>query len=1062
MIFSSRFWQRIFLTMLVSTLAVAAATPEIGGRRSLQLELSKEQQSAKVTVPIGVSTVILQKFKREGGWTKITSRAAVPGVMRFKLPTGGEIGRWRAIGTVEVATGARDKFPASFYLGKNQFDPAKSSASNGAVGGIAREGDAILAPGLSSNGAAVSSPVEADIWKVDGNTVYFFNQLRGLQVLNLTDPADPRLTASLRLPAVGQDLYLLPGDGKDRTLVLLTQNWSNGDGNRTRINVVKVSGGDVEITNTREVPGYLSDSRMVGNRLILATTVYNSSVIDTDDSWNVRTNLTEWIIAPDKAPQADGETVIEGNSPVIAAGAEWLAVAVNPNNRWDVSEVSVFAVRPSGLVRMAAPFTTEGSVEGKFGMQWSNNVLTTISEKNRRQGIWSPVTVLENFRAWAPEVIHPLILETRIGRLTLADGESLFATRFAGNKAYIVTFLQTDPLFVVDLSDPSAPVVAGEIKVPGWSTHLEPLGDLLFSIGWESNTVVASLFDVANPASPQLLRRLKLGDSGTYSEAMWDEQALKVLPEAGLAMIPLSSYGGKSGTASSLVQLLDIDTVGRDLRLRGTISHEFDARRADLLGNAVVSISQRVLVTADVTDRDAPSILAEVSLAWPVDRVFETGGYLIQIENGSWYGGGRGTVRVSSAKSSEAILSETDLGSGTVKAADCRDGKLYVLRDTSSSGSYGWYFRAPTTGNAGDGKFILDIYDTSAAPALTLLGSCSVVPPENGQIALDRLLWPQPNRPAVVVDFRYSYWYGWGRPIALFDTLVATTGLVSTGGSVTGQLPTEPISTGLVKAAAPTKIGIGLPYRPYWIPQKGPRLVVFDTTDLQNPTAGEPLVLGPDGTTFNNTAEAADGLVVLGNSQWKNLKSDQWYAYGLALQTARVVAVEPSGTPIVRPLVDLPGALFAITELDRNGFLAFTRTPGDGDTSTVEVSACDGIDAFSITSIEVPAYGEITAGGRRLFVATDEGVERHRLTQDGIFADESPIDLGWTPYSLRWIDGTLIGGTWNALFAVDAAGNDVTKWKFPTWNPGIDHVVLGSGGDLLVPFGDYGVERLSR
>ena len=1036
MTLKTRFWQRILLLLLASTWAVFAATPATGGRRALQIELSRDLQTAKVNVPDGVATVILQRFKREGGWTKVASREATPGVMRFKLPESGAKARWRAIGQVKAATPSREKFPAAFYRGKNQFEPVKTTASStsGILGG-----NSTSLPGIKSD-SSVSSPVEADIWKIDGNTVYFFNQLRGLQVLDVTDPADPRLTASLRLPAVGQDLYLLPGSGKERTLVLLTQN-SNNYSERIRINVVKVSGSTVEITNTRDVPGYLSDSRMVDNRLILAATEWNLSEDNVKGSWDVRSRLSEWIINPGVVPQADGETSIEGYNPVIAASADWLALAVNPKGRWDVSEVSVFAIRSSGLVRMAAPFTTEGSVAGKFAMQWSNNVLTTISQKNDSEDGWSPVTVLENFRAWAPEVVHAAVLETRLGRLPLAEGESLFATRFAGNKAYIVTFLRTDPLFVVDLSDPANPVVAGEIEVPGWSSHLEPLGDLLFSIGWESNTVVASLFDVADPASPQLLRRLKLGEPGTYSEAMWDEKALRVLPEAGLAMIPLASYDWKSGASSSMVQLLDIDAVGRDLSLRGAIAHEFDARRADLLENAVVSISQRVMVTADISDRDAPSILSEVSLAWPVDRVFEIGDYLIQIENGSSYGGGNATARISPANATEAILSETVLGKGTVKAADCRDGKLYILRDTSASRSF-YYFRSPMVEDSNPGKLVLDIYDASKAPELTLLGSCSVATSDSGQMALDHLLWPQPNRPAMVMDFRYSYWYNWGGPIRLFDA----------GGT-----------TGLVQAATPRKVAAtSLVYRPYWAPQKAPRLIVFDTTDLQNPTAGDPVVLGPDGSSINRTAEAADGLIVLGNTQWRKPKTDEWFESGTSLQTARVIEVESSGTPVVRPLVDLPGELFAVSELDRGGFLAFTRRISYGEPSLVEVSACDGYDAFSIATTEVPAYREITAGGRRIFIASENGVDRRRLSDDGVFVNEEPLEIGWSPYTLHWIDGTLIGGNWRALFAADAAGTEVTKWKFPTWNPGVERIVIGSGGDLLVPFGDYGVERLER
>ncbi|MEO5915427.1 MAG: beta-propeller domain-containing protein [Luteolibacter sp.] len=1028
-----RLWQKLILMLFASTL-LGVAAPTSGGRKSLEIVLTKDHETAKVTVPAGVTTVTLQKFKREGGWTKVASRDAVPGVMRFKLPKAGGNDRWRAIGRFEVTVASHDKFPASFYSGENSFKPGKADTSSVTTPG--RFDDAGLQGGLPSGDV----PVEADIWKVDGDTVYFFNQLRGLQVLNLANPADPRITASLRLPAVGQDLYLLPGSGKERNLVLLTQGWSSKEGDWTRINLVKVSGGKAEITNTRDVPGYLADSRMVGNRLILATSEWNQSVDETEDEWNTRSHLTEWLCAGGKTPQAAGETVIEGDSPVIATGADWLALAVYPNGQWDVSEVSVFAIRENGLVRMAQPVRTKGVVPGKFAMQWSNNVLTTVSERNNSENGWFPVTVLENFRAWDPDVVHPMIFEGYgpLGSLQLAKGESLFATRFAGDKAYIVTFLQTDPLFVIDLSDPKNPMVAGQIEVPGWSSHLEPLGDLLFAIGWESNTVVASLFDVADPAAPQLLRRVKLGAPGTYSEAMWDEQALKLLPGAGLALIPLTSYDGDSGESKSVVQLLDVDTAGRDLHVRGTISHEFDARRADLLGNTVVSISQRVMVAADVTNRDAPAILSEVSLAWPVDRVFETGGYLLQIEDGSWYRG-QPVVRVSPAKSSESILSETSLGKGAVKAADCRDGKLYVLRDTGSAPLF--FYSSRIIGNSTGGKLVLDIYDVSSAPALTLLGSCIVNAVEGGQIAMDHLLWPQPNRPALVMDFRYSFWFGWG-PIFV-DNNTATT---------------------FAAAAAPlkTKASVLVDLRPYWVPEKAPRLIVFDTTDPQNPVAADPVVLGPDGTIFNRIGAAADGLIVLGNSQWKDIATDEWLGSTVALQTARVIEVESSGSPIVRPLVDLPGELFAVTELDHAGFLAFTRTSGDFESTTLQVSACDGYDAFSVASLEAPPYVAITAGGRRLFVATEDGVERHRLTEDGTFATESPLEVGWQPDSLRWIDGTLVGGKWNALFASDAADSDVTKWKFPTWNPGVERVILGDNGDVIVPFGDYGVERLER
>lgn len=1038
-------WQRFCLLLLTGIfLGSAGPLSAAVGRKLLDLELSSDHRSAKVKVPKGVANVTIQMFDRQGGWSKVITAKAASGVMNFKLPAIGTRHpilakniRWRALGMYDLADVSHDKFPASFYKGLNKFGSVKLAA--GSQNG--RLGINIGGPAINDMTGSPSAniPEEADIWKIDGNTIYFFNQLRGLQVLDLTDPTDPHLTASLRLPAVGQDLYLLPGAaGEARTVVLLTEGWSDTAGQWTRINLVKVSAGKAEITFTQDVPGGMSDSRLAGNRLILATTEWNYSDVASAEGWSSRSRLSEWLLGPNKAPVAAGETVIEGYSPLIASGPDWLALAVHPTDNWNVSDVSVFAVRQSGLVPMGPPTRTEGSIASKFGIQWTNNVLTTISESNSSDSSWSPVTVLENFRVLAPGIMPTNTPDNHLGRLELANGESLFATRMAGDKAYVVTYLQTDPLWVVDLADPENPVIAGQIEVPGWSTHLEPIGDMLLAIGWDSNTVVASLFDVADAANPNLLRRVNLGAPGSYSEALWDEKALKVLPDAGLALVPLTTYDSETGESSSVVRLLDIDLTARDLRLRGKITHEFDPRRADLIGNTVVSISQRVLVDADITDRDAPAVLSEVSLAWPVDRVLAANGYMFQIEEGRWYGGGRATVRVSPANASEAILTETDLGDGTVKAADYRDGKLYILRQSGSGRSF--YLRSPILGTTGENTITLDIYDTSAAPALTLLGSCSLNPGSGGQISGDSLLWPRPNRPALVLDYRYSYWFGWGGPI-LMDAVKTI---------ATAAMP--------VKIKAP----IVVDPQPYWTPEKAPQLILFDTSNPQTPEVGDPVNLGIAGTTLTGASGAADGLIVLGTSQWQDPTTDAWLDYGKAYQFAKVMEVLSSGTPIVRPPVNLPGELFAVTELDAAGFLAFTRTSNDDQSTTLQVSASDGVDAFLIDSLNEPAYTVAVAGGRRLYVAKENGVERHLLGPDGTFVTESTLEIGWTPYSLRWLDGNLIGTNWRSLFATDAASDTVEQWDFQSWYLSIDRVALTIDGDLLVPFGDYGAERLAR
>ena len=1038
---SRRVFPWLFAALMIGGTGTFAAS--VSGQKTLKMKLSADRLTAEVTVPEGVGSVTLQKYQRDGGWQKVVTQTAVVGVMKFTLPATNKSVQWRALGWYEVETASRSKFPARFYKGKSKFGPVKAN------GGSWLGSRALAVPTAGIDAGAVTNadtPVEADIWKVDGNTVYFFNQLRGLQVLDLTNPADPRLTASLRLPAVGQDLYVLPGaTTADRTIILLTEGWTQDGGQWTRIQQVKVSGGKAEIGYSQEVTGSLADSRLAGNRLILATTENAGTGGTVTNGGSVKCHLSEWLLAPGQAPVAAAETLIEGTSPLISSGPEWLALAVHPDGQWDVADVAVFAVRPSGLIRMGDPVRTEGAIADKYAMQWSGNVLTTISERYKTGTTWSPTTVLETFRAWAPEEVPPVADSGRLGRLELATGESLHATRFAGNKAYVVTFLQTDPLWVVDLSDPAKPLVAGQLAVPGWSSRLEPIGDMLFAIGWESGTVVASLFDVANPAAPALLRRLSLGAAGTFSQAMWDDQALKILPDAGLALIPLNTYDPLSGQWLPLLQLLDIDTVARDLRLRGEVAHAFDARRADLLGETVVSISQRVLVTADITDRDAPDMLAEVSLAWPVDRVLDAGDYLLEIEDGGrWYpSGSRATVRVSPANAPEQILAETDLGDGSVRAAECRNGKLYILRDQGASVPiyYLNYMRTMDGTGSSEGPLVMDIYDTTAVPTLTLVGSCSVPLPSGAQVATDRLLWPQPDRPAVVLDYRFVYWFCWYPPPVMIKPVVNQFTIVN---------PFQP------RPSTPAYA------RPYWVPETAPCLVLFDVSQAAAPVAAEPVSLGPVGTMLNGISEAANGRIVLGTSYWKNPQNGSWLDSSHAVQSALVIKVESAGPPFVRPLVDLPGELFAVTELDANGFYAFTRTPANDAVTTLQVSACDGFDAFLVTSLNVPASAAITAGGKRIFVAKADGVERHLLNDKGALTTEPTLKIGWTPDALRWFQGTLTGSLGNSLFAAPGEALSATAWAFPAWNLGLDRLTIAADGDLLVPFGDYGVERLAR
>jgi len=132
-------------------------------------------------------------------------------------------------------------------------------------------------------------------------------------------------------------------------------------------------------------------------------------------------------------------------------------------------------------------------------------------------------------------VLNASTMQT-VGRTEpLAPGEIMHSMRFMGDMGYVVTFLNVDPLFTIDLSNPYNPRMLGELKIPGFSQYLHPVGDgLLLGIGRDTQeiytrdangveTVVgfhdvgmrATLFDVKNPYDPKEVDVLLLGEGWT-------------------------------------------------------------------------------------------------------------------------------------------------------------------------------------------------------------------------------------------------------------------------------------------------------------------------------------------------------------------------------------------------------------------------------------------------------------------------------------------------------------------------------------------------------------------
>ncbi|MGI9240078.1 MAG: beta-propeller domain-containing protein, partial [Verrucomicrobiales bacterium] len=561
-------------------------------------------------------------------------------------------------GDCRIHTSMSDPFPFSSYDGSTTYSELEGASSPTSLpsGGALYELDSsasfsavnmaradIAATGLNSGSFTTPSTpdlvVESDIWKWRDRTLYFFNQLRGLQVIDASDPARPRKTATLRMPASGDQMYVLD----DEHILLLTGKWSYhwawGSSRNSEVILVRHRGDELTVLNRYPLEGNFMESRLVGRRLYTVSRVYREVELE-DESYAWRNTLEVRsldLTDPDNPTSLEPLTLSSETQSyywdaVVTATPNYFLIAPSYYDSEGLSTRSRVLTIPIGAsvseLKATHEIDAQARVADKFKLHERDDVLFVVSQESRR---WNQTlsTSIESFDLSQPEITTPT------GTLEIAPRERLHATRFDGDRLYIVTFLvpaRIDPLFVIDVSDPADMAVQGELVVPGWANYLEPISnDRLLAVGLENGNVAVSLYDVEDPAQPTQLGRVFPGEGSTNTEANFDEKAFNYLAEEGLAMLPVESRGA-DGSRESRMHLLDVTSSA--LVERGSILHEIKGRRATAFGDTVLSISENKLLSVDISDRDEPQIKTALSLAWGVERIVEVEEFSIHIQSG--------------------------------------------------------------------------------------------------------------------------------------------------------------------------------------------------------------------------------------------------------------------------------------------------------------------------------------------------------------------------------------------------------------------------------------------
>jgi uncharacterized secreted protein with C-terminal beta-propeller domain len=170
----------------------------------------------------------------------------------------------------------------------------------------------------------------------------------------------------------------------------------------------------------------------------------------------------------------------------------------------------------------------------------------------------------------------------------IAPTEDIRSVRFDGTRAFVVTFKKTDPLFAFDLSNPTAPRIEGELKIPGYSTYMHLMDENhLLTIGYDADDqgdfawfqgILLQIFDVSEMSDPKPLHKEIIGTRGSTSEAATNHLAFNYFAPKDLLAIPMTicegGSGGYYGTEMTFSGLLVYDVTIKDgFSKRGGVSH---------------------------------------------------------------------------------------------------------------------------------------------------------------------------------------------------------------------------------------------------------------------------------------------------------------------------------------------------------------------------------------------------------------------------------------------------------------------------------------------------------
>ena len=487
---------------------------------------------------------------------------------------------------------------------------------------------------------AVRDVEEADVVKLVGDRLYVLNPYRGLMLFDLSDPDAPHLMGRCNIVGTPVDMYIVG----EMAYVVVSADYGYWYGYSLRASDITVPepvmsgerpefyiGSEVLVVSLDDpsapsvvssfgLAGFITDSRRVGEVIYFVSSYhgwYDARSTMVDSTYIMSLNMAD----PTDVMAID-EVSFEGAANLINVTQSAIFVAhPSSGGSWsmDTTITYVDISDPDGDISVRGSFEFRGRVADRYQMDCFLGTFRVVShiDSSGAQGS----STLRIYDISDPDII------VLLGSLAIDDAGDLMATRFAGDRGYTIhlprpirTSWPSDPLDVMDLSDPTHPVMCDVLEIPGWVTHMDVRGHWIIALGLADlagRQVAVSLFDVSDPWEAVLTSRVVIGEGSSWSGANIDPKALTVLDDQGVVLVPFSAPSiGTHGDFRSVngVQVIKFDLAEGELTLGGCFEQPDQVVRTRSLGTRVLSTSFRYLVVADVEDLSSPHVTATFDL----------------------------------------------------------------------------------------------------------------------------------------------------------------------------------------------------------------------------------------------------------------------------------------------------------------------------------------------------------------------------------------------------------------------------------------------------------------